>query len=64
MTKPKYTLREQTEQNIMAWLNDNNQQGVSGGRVFDFGKLGLLQIWWARFGGKQSGWKLRSRQKG
>lgn len=49
MAKPKRT-REQAEQNIMTWLNNNNQQGVSGGRVFDFDKLGLLQIWWARFG--------------
>lgn len=39
MAKPKRTPREQAELNMVNWLNDNEMQGMWGG------KLGLLQIW-------------------
>jgi hypothetical protein len=40
------TPREQVELAVMSWLNDNKMYGVS--KVFDFGKLGLLWIYWHR----------------
>ena len=42
--------RAQVEQDTISWLNDNDFQGWPGSKVYDFGNLGLLQVWWARFG--------------
>lgn len=48
MAKPKRTPREQAELDMMNWLNDNNMQYMWGSRAFDFGSLGVLQVWWQR----------------
>lgn len=47
MISPEQTERQKAQLALMGWLNDRQRRY---GGTFDFGNLGLLQIWQGRFG--------------